>query len=295
MTLALARMGLLYPAAAQETASGRWAVTVPGVEEVSAEDTDVAMALNSAAETLESAIVRRLAEGRAVPMPAPTGTSLRLSLETSCRLTLAWLIRDVPGQEEALMRRCGWTRARIRRLWDPATPLLVTTVDDALLALNLPGSTPALPGIEAIMDRETLCSSPPIADETLPGSGPGRHGGHDGPTSVTITLDEYEQLRHASMDLATLLSLNSTLAARREPTPAHLVDRMLSGDSPIRVHREWRGLSIGATASAAGISNGRLRAMEEGRLTPDLGTLRRLADILDVTLDDLVPSREAAS
>jgi transcriptional regulator with XRE-family HTH domain len=72
--------------------------------------------------------------------------------------------------------------------------------------------------------------------------------------------------------------------------PIELVDRLLSGESPIRVWREHRRLSLPSLASQAGIGKGYryLSQIENGERTGTIGTMKKLAGALGLELDDLI-------
>ena len=74
--------------------------------------------------------------------------------------------------------------------------------------------------------------------------------------------------------------------------PDALVDRLADGDNPVRVWREYRGLTVTALARRAKVSNARLSAIENGAAIGSVParTLRDIADALGVTVDDLLPS-----
>lgn len=91
-------------------------------------------------------------------------------------------------------------------------------------------------------------------------------------------------------DRAAVAAFRRDLAAgEEEMLPAALVDRILAGDSPVRVWREYRGLTGEALAAAAGIAQSYVSQIETGRRDGTLDTMVRLARALDVTVDDLVP------
>lgn len=72
-----------------------------------------------------------------------------------------------------------------------------------------------------------------------------------------------------------------------ELVPAAIVDRILGGENRIRVWREHRALTQDALAREAGILKTALVEIESGRQDGTVETLRRIAGVLDVTLDDL--------
>jgi DNA-binding XRE family transcriptional regulator len=70
--------------------------------------------------------------------------------------------------------------------------------------------------------------------------------------------------------------------------PAEVVDRLLAGESPVRVFRRHRGLTQRALAERAGLNPVYLSQIENGKRTGSVETLGRIARNLDVDLDDLV-------
>lgn len=77
---------------------------------------------------------------------------------------------------------------------------------------------------------------------------------------------------------------------RHEPTiPAELAFALAEGEAhPLRLWREHRGLSLRALAEQAEVSASMLSEIETGRREGRLSVIRRLADALDVSLDDVV-------
>jgi DNA-binding XRE family transcriptional regulator len=70
--------------------------------------------------------------------------------------------------------------------------------------------------------------------------------------------------------------------------PKEAVDRLASGEHPIRVLREWRGITQTYLSFKTGISQSHISDIEKGRRTGTTATLRAIAGTLDVPLDLLV-------
>lgn len=98
-----------------------------------------------------------------------------------------------------------------------------------------------------------------------------------------------EALEDAADD-ATLLRLRAENAGG-EAMPAAFFDRMLDGESPVRVWREFRGLKARELAEAAGLSAAYLSDIETNRKPGSARALRRLAEALRVEMDELVVPR----
>jgi len=78
------------------------------------------------------------------------------------------------------------------------------------------------------------------------------------------------------------------LRTEEELLPADLVRRMVEGESPIRVFRTYRSLTQQALAAAAKVSKTTISELETGRKIASIKTLSRIADVLNVDIDDLV-------
>ena len=76
-------------------------------------------------------------------------------------------------------------------------------------------------------------------------------------------------------------------AGTEELVPGAVVFALLDGANPVRVWREYRGLTQQQLADAAGISKPYLSQIESGKRTGSAAVLRALADALAVDVDEL--------
>lgn len=72
-----------------------------------------------------------------------------------------------------------------------------------------------------------------------------------------------------------------------ETVPSDVVDRLLSGEHPVKVWRTRRGLTQAQLAEAAGVTQGYIAQLEKGQRKGGVRLYRRLARALQVNLDDL--------
>lgn len=109
-----------------------------------------------------------------------------------------------------------------------------------------------------------------------------------GETMVVVPEADYEAL----LDAADIADANRVLAeiaaGRQEWVPSEIVDRLLDGENRVRVWREYRDLTAADLAAKAGISPAYLSELETGKKTGTVETLRKLADVLKLDIDDLV-------
>ena len=69
--------------------------------------------------------------------------------------------------------------------------------------------------------------------------------------------------------------------------PSEFVDRLIDGESPIRVWRDFRGMTSKDLAKAIGISAAYLSEIETGKKDGSLSVFRSIAKTLRIDLDDL--------
>ena len=113
-----------------------------------------------------------------------------------------------------------------------------------------------------------------------------------GEQMVILPRKEYEQLCEAAEDTADVLAFDEAkhrlAAGEDELIPAAFANRILDGENPVRVWREYRGLSVKDLAAKAEISAAYLSQIEGGAREGSISTMKALAMALSLDLDDLV-------
>ncbi|MDQ0996394.1 DNA-binding XRE family transcriptional regulator [Phyllobacterium ifriqiyense] len=93
---------------------------------------------------------------------------------------------------------------------------------------------------------------------------------------------------HSIKELVEALNIRDAIARGDEETfPEDVVFALVQGENPVRVFRKWRGMTAVALSQAAGISQPYLSEIENGSKDGSLSVMKRIATILNVTLDDL--------
>ena len=105
---------------------------------------------------------------------------------------------------------------------------------------------------------------------------------------VTIPRDEYDRLRQAAEDLSDLQAYDRAMEAGGESIPAEYVNRILDGENPVRVYRDWRGMTAAALAEASKLNRVQITQIETGKRSGNVETMKKLADALGVSVDDLI-------
>ncbi len=105
---------------------------------------------------------------------------------------------------------------------------------------------------------------------------------------AVIPYDEYERLRDEA-ELAEDAELaRKALERDEERLPIELVDRLLADESPVKVFREYRGMTQRALAEKVGVNTAYLSQIETGKRGGSTEVLRAVAKALAVDLDDIV-------
>jgi len=105
---------------------------------------------------------------------------------------------------------------------------------------------------------------------------------------VTIPRAEYDRLVADSEMLADLAACDAAKAEAGEGMPLAVFSRIVSGDNPVKVIREWRGLTQAELARLADLHRVQLHDIETGKSRGSVDTLKAIAVALDVGMDDVV-------
>ncbi len=108
------------------------------------------------------------------------------------------------------------------------------------------------------------------------------------PEFAVLPYDEYQRLVEVAEDRADLTLFHEAMAHDEESLPAEVVNRLLDGESPITVWREYRGLKSNELAAATGLTPGYISMLESGDREGTVNSLRAIAKALNVSMDDLI-------
>lgn len=77
-------------------------------------------------------------------------------------------------------------------------------------------------------------------------------------------------------------------SGEEELMPAEFANRIVDGESPLRVWREFRSLTLQALADRVGVSKGYLSEIENGRKDGSVQVMKQVAETLGLNLDDII-------
>jgi DNA-binding XRE family transcriptional regulator len=105
---------------------------------------------------------------------------------------------------------------------------------------------------------------------------------------VQIPLQEFETLQARLEELENITALDQALATPQEFLPEDIAVRLIEGESPVKVFREFRGLTQDALACKIAMTKTTISEIETGRKEGSVKTLSKIAVALDVTINDLI-------
>lgn len=116
---------------------------------------------------------------------------------------------------------------------------------------------------------------------------------HNGkPAFVVMPFAEYERLLEPFEDAKDAVRieqlLNAVASGAEEVFPAELVHALVSGGNPVRLLREYRGMSTGDLAAGCGVTKAHIYQLETGKRSMSVDVLRKLAYVLHVEADILL-------
>ncbi len=82
-------------------------------------------------------------------------------------------------------------------------------------------------------------------------------------------------------------ALDAYTANRPETFPDEVAVRLVNGESPVKVFREYRGLTQRQLGDVAGVNQAYVSQIEAGARAGTVDVLKRIAEGLGVDLDDL--------
>lgn len=112
---------------------------------------------------------------------------------------------------------------------------------------------------------------------------------HNGQRQYAIVPAElYAELVEKSKMLDDIKAFDTSLTNDEELIPHEVLQRIIAGESKLKVWREHRGLTQMALCKQTNVAQATIAQLETGQRAGTLAVLKKLASALDVDLDDLV-------
>ncbi len=111
------------------------------------------------------------------------------------------------------------------------------------------------------------------------------------PEWAIVPYDKYEQLMEDAellQDIQDYEAAKLSIDEGEELVPSQVTYAILDGQNPIKVWREYRGITQQKLANASGISKAYLSQIENGKRIGSIEVTASIANALQLSLDDIV-------
>jgi len=109
---------------------------------------------------------------------------------------------------------------------------------------------------------------------------------------AVLPIAEYRKLLQRLEELEDLKDFRDYMRSPEESFPAEVVNRLLDGDNPIRVWREYRGFTQAQLAEKTGVTVAHISQLENGKRECSVKLLKALAAALNVDLEMLLAEEQ---
>jgi DNA-binding XRE family transcriptional regulator len=108
------------------------------------------------------------------------------------------------------------------------------------------------------------------------------------PQYAVIPVELYTELVEKAEMLDDIKAFDLSFANNDELLPAEIVYRLLDGEDTLKVWREHRGMTQTGLAKQAGLTQPTIAQIETGQRAGTTDIFRKLANVLNVDIDDIV-------
>jgi DNA-binding XRE family transcriptional regulator len=113
-----------------------------------------------------------------------------------------------------------------------------------------------------------------------------------GKRMALLPAEDFERLLEDAEEQRDLADAQAAERARLEGSeylPSDMVNRILDGESALRVWRQYRGLSAADLAAMVGVGPSHITHLENGTREGRVNLWRAIAEALRVDIDDILP------
>jgi DNA-binding XRE family transcriptional regulator len=112
------------------------------------------------------------------------------------------------------------------------------------------------------------------------------------PEFAVLPIAEYRNLLQRLEELEDVRDFRDYRRSPAESFPAEVVNRLLDGDNPVKVWREYRGLTQSNVAEKTGVTVAHISQIESGKRECSVKLLKALAVALNVDVEMLLSGEE---
>jgi DNA-binding XRE family transcriptional regulator len=108
------------------------------------------------------------------------------------------------------------------------------------------------------------------------------------PAFVVLPFADWQRIAALIEDGEDNAALSAFRANGEETFPIAVADALIAGVNPIRVYRQYRAMTQQELAEKCGVAVPYLSQIETGKRHPSTDVIKKIADALSVSVDDLI-------
>ncbi len=108
------------------------------------------------------------------------------------------------------------------------------------------------------------------------------------PAFVVLPFADWQKIAALIEDQEDEAALSVFHANGEETFPVAIADALIAGANPIRVYRQHRAMTQRVLAEKCGVAVPYLSQIETGKRRPSTDVVKKIADALSVSVDDLI-------
>jgi DNA-binding XRE family transcriptional regulator len=108
------------------------------------------------------------------------------------------------------------------------------------------------------------------------------------PESAVIPKRAFNKLLALAENAGDIQAIRDFNASHEETFPAEWVDRLIEGENPVKVYREYRQLTQSKLGEKAGLDQSYINQIEKGKRKGTAKSLKKIAAVLNIDVDLLI-------
>lgn len=108
------------------------------------------------------------------------------------------------------------------------------------------------------------------------------------PESAVVPKKTFDKLLAMAENAEDIQAVKDFNASHEETFPSELVDRLIDGENPIKVYREYRGFTQNKLGGLVGLDQSYINQIEKGKRKGTAKNLKKIAEALKIEVDLLI-------
>jgi DNA-binding XRE family transcriptional regulator len=112
----------------------------------------------------------------------------------------------------------------------------------------------------------------------------------EGKSYVQMPYEDYESLLERLEDAEDICTIREAISSDEEKIPFELVKKEMNGENPVKIYREYRGLTQQQLANKSGVNRVYITQIENGKKPGSVNAYKALSKTLNIDMEILIPN-----